>query len=143
MLEPLLIYWQIENPRKEITHDYTFAGEKNFDCFLTDAVDDGGTLKVNFLDGYLSNVRWKPILLTEEEILGEYPTISYDEAKVLLLRGQYYSIVPLEAPIEEKQIAGAVIGYKIQSYDEVFLPFYAFYIDITDRKGTRGSEPRF
>ena len=133
-LEPLLKYWQIENPRREIKHDYTFSGEKHFNCFLTDEKNYRGSLEVNFLEGYLSSVRWKPDLLTDEEILGEYPTVSLGEAKTLLLKGQYYSIVPLKDPIEESDISGVVIGYKEQCYDEVFLPFYAFYVDITDRE---------
>lgn len=134
VLDPLLEYWRIEHPEKEILHEYTFDGEKNFSCFLADKENDRGSLQIYFSDGYLSSVRWKPNLLTEGEILGEYPTISLDEAKSLLLKGQYYSIVPLDEPIKESEIAGAVVGYKTQCYDEVFLPFYAFYVDITDRE---------
>ncbi len=133
-LEPLLKYWQIENPKKEIIHEYTFDGEKDFNCFLTDEKNRRGSLEVNFLEGYMSSVRWEPNLLTEDEILGKYPTISFEEAKSLLLKGQYYSIVPLDEPIKESEIAGTVFGYKTQCYDEVFMPFYAFYVDITDRK---------
>jgi hypothetical protein len=134
VLEPLLTYWHIENPEKEIIHDYSFSGEKHFKCFLTNKDNCKGTLQVNILEGYLSSVRWKPNLLTDDEILGEYPTISLEEAKTLLLKGQYYSIVPLKDRIEESDISGVVIGYKEQCYDEVFLPFYAFYVDITNRE---------
>jgi len=41
--------------------------------------------------------------------------------------------VPLEEGIDESDIVGAVIGYKSQCYDEVFMPFYAFYVDVTGR----------
>jgi len=132
-LKPLLLLCGVENPTPLISHDYTFDGERSYDCNLVDADDSSSSVGLYFMNGYLHRITWDSYKWSMGEILGKYPTISYDEAKQLLLAGQWYSIVPLEEPIDESDIVGAVIGYKTQCYDEVFMPFYAFYVDVTDR----------
>ncbi len=133
VLAPLFKYWNMENPAASVSHDYSFGGEKHFECNLTGRDENPMSASVYFSEGYLCSIRSSGGPL-DGEIMGEYPTITYDCAKALLLDGQCYSIVPLNSPIEENKIRGAVIGYKTQCYDEVFIPFYAFYVDITDRE---------
>lgn len=133
-LGPLLKYWGLNHPVKEITYDYTFDGEKNFHCSLADEKSNRGSLKIDFLNSNISSIRWSPNQMTEDTIKGEYPTITYEEAKSLLLEGQYYSVIPLKDPIKEEDIKGTSIGYLTQCYDKVFLPFYYFYVDTTNRE---------
>ncbi|QOX62386.1 hypothetical protein FRZ06_02930 [Anoxybacterium hadale] len=132
-LKPLLELCGIENPTPLISHDYTFNGKRSYNCNLVDADDSFSSVGLYFENGFLYSITWDSYKWSSGEVVGKYPTISYNEAKELLLEGQYYSIVPLEEPINESDIVGAVIGYKTQCYDEVFMPFYAFYVDVTDR----------
>ncbi|HWQ79284.1 MAG TPA: hypothetical protein VN381_10730 [Anaerovoracaceae bacterium] len=136
VLKPLLSYYDINSPEASLWHDYSFDGEKNYPYFANGFINAGKnktSVLVSFLDNYLSSVRICPDPLSGD-ILGEYPTISYDEARNLLLNGQWYSSMPLNDPILPDQIKGAAIGYKTQVYDEVFMPFYIFYVDITERE---------
>ena len=132
-LKPLMELCGIITPTPLISHDYTFDGKRSYSCNLVDADDRSCSVSLYFENGFLYSLTCDSYKWSSGEVVGNYPTISYDEAKKLLLAGQYYSIVPLEAPIDERDIVGAVIGYKTQCYDEVFMPFYAFYIDVTDR----------
>ena len=136
-LKPLLELCGVKNPTPVISHDYNFDGERSYDCNLVDADDSSSSVSLNLADGYLYSMSWDSYKWSLGEVLGKYPTISYDEAKELLLAGHWYSIVPLEEGIDESDIVGAVIGYKSQCYDEVFMPFYAFYVDVTGRSEAR------
>lgn len=133
VLKPLLSYWNIETPEASIVNEYSFGGENMYRCSLIGKGGNRKSVSVFISDGYLTSVRnsYKP---SADDILGEYPTISYEEAKEMLLDGQYYSFMALEEPILLEKIEGASIGYKTQYYDEVFLPFYIFYVDVTDRE---------
>lgn len=132
-LKPFLELCGVENPTPLISHDYTFDGERSYNCNLVDADDSSSSVGLYLENRYLYSITWDSYKWSLDEVFGKYPTISYDEAKDLLLEGRYYSIVALEEAIDESDIVGAVIGYKTQGYDEVFMPFYAFYVDVTDR----------
>ena len=67
--------------------------------------------------------------LVSSEFLGNYPVISENEARSLLLNNSYISTVHLET-IEESDIGKVELMYRMN--DEYVLPYYLYYVDITD-----------
>ena len=65
-------------------------------------------------------------------------------AQELLLRGDYITTVPkeyLEDDIVKKEfIAKVELVYRTASYDEVYMPYYRFYVELTERKAPNVAE---
>ncbi len=94
-LKPLLELCGIDDPMPIIHHDYTFDGERHYDCNLADA-DNSNSVSLYLPDGFLNSISWDSYMWSSGEVLGEYPTIPYEEAKELLLAGQWSSFVLLK-----------------------------------------------
>ncbi|MBE6616897.1 MAG: hypothetical protein E7627_02975 [Ruminococcaceae bacterium] len=83
-------------------------------------------------DGNLSTVRIFNDLLVAEK-LGDYPTITREEAQALLLEGIYYSnYIETEFPGEE-YIAHVTVAYRGSNLDKTWLPYYKFYVELPDK----------
>lgn len=63
--------------------------------------------------------------------LGEYPIITVEEARELLLAGSYATSVPYDLPGEE-EIAKVELVYRTSSYEAVWLPYYRFLVDLPE-----------
>lgn len=63
--------------------------------------------------------------------LGDYPIITPDEAKELLLAGNYATSVPCEMPGEER-IARVELVYRTGTYEQTWLPYYRFLVDLPE-----------
>lgn len=72
------------------------------------------------------------------DYIGDYPIISVDEAKEALFSGEYMTDIPpiilRLAEIKETDIAKITVNYVEPSsgYQEYYIPFYKFYVDITE-----------
>ena len=94
-------------------------------------------------EGKLWVIRYGTVLESAEKI-DDYPIISWEMAQELLLRGDYITTVPkeyLEDDIVKKEfIAKVELVYRIASYDEVYMPYYRFYVELTERKAPNVAE---
>ena len=63
--------------------------------------------------------------------LGEYPIITVEEAKELLLAGNYATSVPYDLPKAE-EIAKVELVYRTSSYEAVWLPYYRFLVELPE-----------
>lgn len=71
------------------------------------------------------------------EKMGEYPIISVSKARELLLNGNYISDVMYGFSGEEF-IRKTELVYRTSVYDEYFMPFYRFYVELPDAKRDNG-----
>ncbi|MEG2655912.1 MAG: hypothetical protein RR891_09775 [Clostridium sp.] len=69
--------------------------------------------------------------------IGDYPIISKEEAKQLLLKGNYSTSVPERFP-GENYIRKVEITYNKDNYNDVFIPFYRFYIEMPTMEQSNG-----
>ncbi len=79
-------------------------------------------------DGKLWIVRINPEINGDK--LGNYPTISYEEAEKMLYEGKYLTTVMDYAVTENSVIEKAELVYRTSVEESTFLPYYKFYIDI-------------
>lgn len=69
--------------------------------------------------------------------VGDYPIISVKEARELLCAGRYTTTVPEEFP-GEAHIAKVELIYRDSHYDEYFMPWYRFYVEVPDMARDNG-----
>ena len=65
--------------------------------------------------------------------LGDYPVITVEKARDLLLEGKYVSSVPYEVPGEE-YVASVELVYSTGEMDEYFMPYYRFYVELPEER---------
>lgn len=64
-------------------------------------------------------------------LLGDYPAITPEQARQELLDGRYFTSVPYDA-FSAEDVAGVELVYHTQSYAPIYVPYYKFYVDISD-----------
>ena len=122
------------------------SGEYNFDGTFRRgyAVYDGGAGGVEAILNYsfrsaeffpddggnLSMIRLEDGLACARE-LGDYPIITAEEARILLLNGSYITSVHCEMPGEDC-VAGVELAYRNSRTDEYYLPYYRFYVELPE-----------
>ena len=65
--------------------------------------------------------------------VADYPIISAEEAKELLLNGNYITTVPYEMP-GENYIAKRELVYRTSKHEKYYMPYYRFYVELPDMK---------
>ncbi len=137
----------MEKPRAEIGYgDYTYAGERMFThlaFFDTAGSSVDQILNYNFNriefncgeNGGLSSV-WisQPDL---SDLVGNYPIISAEEARALLLKGNYITSVPYEVPGGE-YIRRVELVYRNGDYEKYYMPYYRFYVELPEEQREHG-----
>lgn len=126
--------------------DYTYDGQQMFggvECF--DAAGDKVQQIINYNfntalfscndGGGLWLVRLNRPDLSRK--VGDYPIISVKEARELLCAGHYTTTVP-EAFPGEGHIAKVELIYRDSHYDEYFMPWYRFYVEVPDMARDNG-----
>lgn len=68
---------------------------------------------------------------------GDYPLISAEEAKNLLMAGHYITTVPYELPGEEA-VQKAELVYRTGSLEKYFMPYYKFYVELAEEEEADG-----
>ncbi|NMA93768.1 MAG: hypothetical protein GX975_03805 [Clostridiales bacterium] len=71
------------------------------------------------------------------EKVGDYPIISAQQAKELLLNGNYITSVPYEIPGPE-YVKKIELVYRVTSFEEVYMPYYLFYIELPETELENG-----
>lgn len=123
--------------------DYNIYGERTRDYEAYDASGDEISDIINYNlysarfscddDGKLWIIR----LATDSDIyeeIGNYPIITQEEARELLLSGNYATSVPWEMPGEEYIVKVELI-YRTSRLEQIAMPYYRFYVDVTDCEG--------
>ena len=132
-------------PQFALSGEYFFSGEFH----RIDAVYDGGDsveaiLNYSFRqaefisdnNGNLRMIRLTDNLACARE-LGNYPIITADEARTLLLNGSYFTSAPYEMPGED-YVAGVELAYRNSKADEYLLPYYRFYVELPEAARDNG-----
>lgn len=69
--------------------------------------------------------------------VGDYPIITVDKARKLLLAGSYITSVPFEIPSKDS-IKKVELVYYTGELEEYFMPFYCFYVEVPDEEPLEG-----
>ncbi len=128
----------MENPSISIDGgDYDTEGEQSFSIsfYDTSGGDTENILSYNFKkvrficnsDGDLWLVRFYNTDLSDK--IGDYPIITVDEATEMLAEGKYLTSAPVEFPGVE-YIGKVELIYRTGTYDENYVPYYRFYVEI-------------
>lgn len=65
--------------------------------------------------------------------LGDYPIITVEKARELLLEGKYVTSVPYEVP-GDKYVASVELMYSTGEMDEYFMPYYRFCVELPEER---------
>lgn len=128
---------------------YNIYGEGYWQIGAYPASDDPlqSILNFNFrslhfyiIEGSLSAVVFSNRFLSMQK-LGDYPIITADEARELLLNGNFVTSVPSEElradTVREEDIAAVELVYRTGNVEQVFMPYYRFSIRLRDREDER------
>ena len=126
--------------------DYTFDGEfsRNYRIydFSGDEISDMLNFSFNEIqlapndEGKLMLIRINDKLSCAEKI-GDYPIISSEEAKDMLLEGGYITTVPYEMP-GEKYIAKTELIYRSGIGENIWMPYYRFLVELPEMEQENG-----
>lgn len=78
------------------------------------------------------------------EYLGDYQLMTLEEAAEQLMSGDYstnYYSAPIDDDYRPTDYAEVVLDYRVDSHQEYILPYYRFFVDITDQLDN-GSDSR-
>lgn len=127
--------------------DRNIYGERSFDAVFYDASGDMEEKIIHYNfdrlafynndDGELFLARVYQMVPSEK--LGDYPVISVDDAKALLLSGNYTTTVPYEMPGEE-YIRKVELLYRTGSREKIYLPWYRFLVELPEDEGHIGED---
>lgn len=136
----------IENPQADIFGgDYNIYGQQQYSVgFFEDGQDKTEKIinynfnRVTFAnddDGKLFIVRiCQPDLSVKA---GDYPVISSNEARQLLIKGNFITTVPYEFSGEEF-IEKTELIYRTDKNEKYFMPYYRFYVELPELKQENG-----
>lgn len=140
-------FLHFEKPKSVSWGDFNIDNKLNRRYEIYDAADDPVEQILNYHfrqvsfapddEGKLLVIRKMDGLLKAEKI-GDYPIISVEKARERLLAGHYQTSVPADFPGADK-IAKVELMYRSGSGEEVFLPYYRFYVLLPS--GTKGVPP--
>ncbi len=129
-----------ENPQIDISMgDYNIYNDRNFSIGF---YEKGENLTEDIVNYNFRGVRFSCndegnlyLLRIDEPDLsykvGDYPIISVEEATVMLREGQYITTVPYTLE-EEDAISRVELVYRNAPYDQYFMPYYRFYVELPD-----------
>lgn len=125
---------------EKIEDDYTYFGEKEVGYYRNYIIYDKKSGHNDRFENYIEFIPNDDGDLTSiiisfplagKEYLGDYPIISEEEAKTVLLSQSYISNVPTEylkdGKIYEEDVKAVSLDYRS---DEYTLPYYCFYVEL-------------
>lgn len=136
----------MEAPQTDIEGgDYNIYLDQNYNISFYDAADDDTSRIINYnfnpvtfySDPYgkLWFVRiYRPDLSLK---VGDYPIITADAARELLLAGNFLTSVPYDMPGSD-YIKKVELIYHTGELDQYFIPFYRFYVEVPEELENSG-----
>lgn len=104
---------------------YIVEGQNGiYDNFSKNVLISGSVFKNTVTSFYITEQK-------DMEKIADYPTISIDKAKQLLLRGKYYSSAP-KPKLTEDNILKVEMTYRGGHYSDIVIPYYRFLMKIDD-----------
>lgn len=135
----------LETPVLGLFGDYDIYGKRSFDYKV---YESSGSIVDKILGYSFNSVRFSPnyngrlssinIYVTDlSQKIGDYPIITSEKAKELLLQNKYISSCPYELPGEE-YIAKVELVYRNSIHDETLMPYYRFLVELTEQERANG-----
>ena len=132
-------------PALALFGDYTYEGQQGFDFV---AYENAGSISEQILGYNFNQVKFSPneegtlwiidrYVADLSQNIADYPIIFAPEAQSLLLQNRYITTVPEEFPGEE-YIARVELVYRTSRYDEVFMPYYRFLVELPSMQRDNG-----
>lgn len=125
--------------------DYNIDGEQSYDIVFTET---GGTQTEELLefffhgaeffcneDGEPRIIRLRCTDLSDK--VGDYPIITAQQAQAQLVAGHYITSCGWEMP-GEAYIRKVELVYRTGEYDEYFMPYYRFYVELLEEAPVEG-----
>ena len=130
-----------QNPVCKRKISYSTQGISGLSYFIYDETDDPVQNQINLNFHYISiffdqtdNNETPYIVLHDPEFnentVKEYPAISYQEAKQLLLEGEYFTNVPYE--VIEEDIEYTDLTFITDFNERYYVPVYRFFVNTHD-----------
>ena len=127
----------MESPALDLFGDYNIYAQRSFSY---NAYENSGGLTERILGYNFNRVSFSPdddgvlwiidrYSVDLSQKLGDYPIITAQKARELLLQKRYITTVPEELP-DEEYIASVELIYRTSRHDEVFMPYYRFLVEI-------------
>lgn len=136
----------ITTPGYDLAADYTYSGVLT--RLNTSVFENAGSLTEQILNyhfnrlyfsatdlGGLGAIRYYNTDLSQK--IGDYPIITAEEARKLLLENHYITTVPEALPGEE-YIAHVELMYRTSGRDSVFMPYYKFLVEMPTMERENG-----
>ena len=132
--------------------DYSFSGEmfRNYSAYNDNGTLEERILNYNFhritLHPGMEESAWEGIglwsVLPSAQKLGDYPLISPETARALLLQGDYIASVPKDyirdGTIYDEDIAGVTLVYRTEPKNQYYQPYYLFYVELPEELDVEG-----
>lgn len=128
--------------------DYTYNGNKTW--YEIAFYDAAGTVEQDIENYFMNFIKFyaddsgKLYLIRifrydlAGELVGNYPLLTVKQAAELLQNGEYASSVPLAKDYKPESYARAELVYRTGIRDEYYLPYYKFWVDITEELSAEG-----
>ncbi len=129
--------------------DYKYNGERG--SFEISFYDAAGSPEEDIVSYFMSKVTFYGddngdlflIRIYRDDLAGEhignYPLITQEEAEEMLKNGEYATSAPIEEGWKPDSFDRAELVYRTGHSDPYFLPYYKFWIDITEELGREDS----
>ena len=125
--------------------DYNIDGEQSYDIVFTET---GGTQTEELLEFFFHGAEFfcnedgEPWLIhlrcTDlSDKVGDYPIITAQQAQAQLAAGHYITSCGWEMP-GEAYIRKVELVYRTGEYDEYFMPYYRFYVELLEEAPVEG-----
>ncbi len=133
------------SPALDLFGDYNIYEQRSFSF---DAYENSGNLTDRILGYNFNRVSFSPnddgaLWIIDRystdlsQKMGDYPIITAQEARELLLQKHYITTVPEELP-DAKYIASVELIYRTGRHDEVFMPYYRFLVELPTMQSDNG-----
>ncbi len=139
-------FTEITTPGYDLSADYTYRGVLT--RLNTSVFENAGNLTERILNyhfnrlyfnatdlGGLGGISYIKTNLSQK--IGDYPIITAEEARKLLLENHYITTVPEALPSEE-YIAHVELVYRTSRRDSVFMPYYKFLVEMPTMERENG-----
>ena len=128
--------------------DYYTTGERS--PFSISFYDSAGTPEQDIENYFMNKVRfigddngdlWIIRIYRSDlagELVGNYPLITAEEAAEMLKNGEYATSAPVSKGYKPESCGRVELIYRTGITDEYFIPYYKFWVDVTDEIGEEG-----
>lgn len=139
----------MENPTISIDGgDYSYSGERTW--FGISVYDAAGIIEQHIENYFMKYVRFycddnNDLYIIRifrndlaGELVGNYPLLTTEEAAEMLKNGEFATSVPVSEGYKPESYGRVELVYRTGITDEYFIPYYKFWVDVTEEIGAEG-----